>query len=820
MISAIASFGIWPALPLTGFWLIECTRQELRARLPFFTVVSLACVLGIVTWSPVLLTLAMAGIFRPEYVGLAGWLVSLVAITRLRKVFISRISSTLCAWDYLLALGMVAAALLYLGFPTESIVGGWDPGVYANHGIYIANHGRLDIPYPWRRDEEVTFSQAFTGFSGVYQTMPTMTVQFGHLFPIWLAQAFSSFGHHGLFGLNAVFALLSLGIFYGCCRAIVPTNFAVIATLFLAFNPSQIWLARITLTEVFAQLLIWSGLLMMSIALKDKNITIASWAGACLGLAGWVRVDALLVVPVLFFTHFILKVIENSTGKDSIPVWLYFYGTAVPIFALAVGYYAFFSSPYFHHVSRGFKVIGIITLTSFTLLFAATPRILLVINRYLTKKAIMMSIGFILLGILVYGYWIRPVVGPFSVFDSYQFATLCCTRDYRELSFVNLAKYLSPLVLWVAVLGWFLALRGLIQQKRNSHMAVILVVVLSFSVVFLWFPAVNPIHYWAIRRFVPVIIPGFIFYAALGTWSAVNRLPGKLSQFVSAFIVMFLFVFLVRADAPIVDFSEDKGLFLQLQRLAEKLPNNEPILVYGSFPTWTLPLYVAFERRVIPVDFSSEEKREDLRKWIADRTAKQKAMYLLSEDSLGLRGLNSIQEDEVVITRIYSERVVYPLPRRVVRDQTKIRLYKITGTSVKAGYVNVTLGSQTDWGVEESGFHNQEWVENSAVRWTKGSAKLAVPVKKQHLLRKLEINLASTGKEGTRLQVLVNGYELFRGPLPRGEWIKTFDLTDVPSNKLVSIELLSDTFVPKDVIVGSNDPRKLGVCVRSIRLLR
>src|SRR5262249_18836289 len=152
-------------------------------------------------------------------------------------------------------------------------------GVYAAHAMYIARHGRLDVPYPWPEDLRATFADGWDSFSGFYPSPGTMTPQFGHLWTVWLAQAYSSFGSQGLFRLNAVFACLSLIVFYGICTLAMPPPYAVVATLFLGFNASQLWMARITLSEVLTQLLVWSGLLLWSHALREGHRASAYWAG-------------------------------------------------------------------------------------------------------------------------------------------------------------------------------------------------------------------------------------------------------------------------------------------------------------------------------------------------------------------------------------------------------------------------------------------------------------------------------------------------------------------------------------------------------------
>ena len=310
--AAIASCGIWPALPLTGYWLLYRALLAPGTQLHAVTAFALCAAAGVAAWSPALLGAAVAGIYRPAVIGVAGWITTAASIACIGcgAGMAGPLTIASSPWDTVFLGGLLIAAWLYLGFPTECILCENDIGVYANHAIFIARHGRLDIPYPWANEPDAELVRAFRThrtldgsffadhlFPGFFKTGKTLTVQFAHLFPVWLAQAFTSFGPGGLFRLNGVFALLTLGVFYGVCRWLVPAPVAVAATLFLAWNPAQIWTARVTLSEILTQLFIWSGFLVLIQALSYEQTALACWAGGCFGLAALVRCDVFLLAP-------------------------------------------------------------------------------------------------------------------------------------------------------------------------------------------------------------------------------------------------------------------------------------------------------------------------------------------------------------------------------------------------------------------------------------------------------------------------------------------------------------------------------------------
>ena len=134
-------------------------------------------------------------------------------------------------------------------------------------------------------------------------------------------------------------------------------------------------------------------------------------------------------------------------------------------------------------------------------------------------------------------------------------------------------------------------------------------------------------------------------------------------------------------------------------------------------------------------------------------------------------------------------------------------------------YLNMALGHQWVRGVQESGFQAQGWWAKSKRRWTKGAARLVVPIDENRPPQALKVDLASTGPKGTEFTVLVNSGVLFHESLPPGGWSKTFSLAGSSFNQHLTIELLSDTFVPAETTQGSADRRTLGVRVNAITLL-
>jgi hypothetical protein len=138
-------------------------------------------------------------------------------------------------------------------------------------------------------------------------------------------------------------------------------------------------------------------------------------------------------VPLLFLSHLALRIFEESDIRRHDFVWFSLYQTALPVFSLAVYYYAFCSTPYFRALSSLLARLGIASLVALLALLAATPKILRLVRSWFTNKTFRVLICLIVIGLTAYAYWIRPNFIPYAVIN-WLWHPLDGTRNYRDVS--------------------------------------------------------------------------------------------------------------------------------------------------------------------------------------------------------------------------------------------------------------------------------------------------------------------------------------------------------------------------------------------------
>jgi hypothetical protein len=135
---------------------------------------------------------------------------------------------------------------------------------------------------------------------------------------------------------------------------------------------------------------------------------------------------------------------------------------------------------------------------------------------------------------------------------------------------------------------------------------------------------------------------------------------------------------------------------------------------------------------------------------------------------------------------------------------------------------NQPLGCKWVSGVKEEGFRGQDYDrQDQPARWTNGNARLVIPVDRQNPPRALHVKLfpwRPAQASPASLQIIVNRRPLVSEQVPRDTWERTLDLTGIDLGEEMVLEILSDTFIPRDHDGGA-DARAHGVQVLGIRLL-
>ena len=506
-----------------------------------------------------------------------------------------------------LAVWAVAAGWLFFR-PHEYVLGAADAGVYVSLGASIAHEGRIVItdetlaaldpalmpallrPLP---DDPVAAYYLLPGFYVIGAPPGEITPQFYPLHPVWLAVAYglaeataapTAEAIRAALLLNGLWAALGALAVYFTVRQFVGWQAAALALVALSLTALQVWFARYPTTEMLTQFVLWSGLCGLGHWLggDGPGKLWALLAGVSLGLVFLVRVDMLVLLPLLALLVFWLLAGGRRAAAAGTLGWF-----LVPLALLVAHSFAhawFQSRPYFVvHSGLGLRllqvnwaipVVAVLAAVAFLwLLRRSEARFLAGYARY-RRMALGALIGVTLI-VAVYGWFVRPAIGaPVARQDFFSGGSVPLTdhENWRRLGW-----YLSPVGVWLGVAGTCLLI-----WRANRRMVMVLAVGALFAMLYLWSLQANPHQVYAMRRFVPAAVPFLtVAAAALLGWLVGLRRPWPVVAVALAVVWLGGLAWSARGFVSQVD---HRGLTAQLDALDGAFAPDSVLLFHDAVP--------------------------------------------------------------------------------------------------------------------------------------------------------------------------------------------------------------------------------------------
>jgi hypothetical protein len=686
---------------------------------------------------------------------------------------------------------LLVFSLLTFGRPFETIVGGEDAGIYFNTGGQIARSGGIQyvdnglaefgdaaaeaedqgpvrhllLPLDRSRYQFVSW-QRFQGFFLLEDAAPnTVTPQFLHLFPTWLA-LWATFGG----GVGAmVYGSIAFGLLGVVATALLARRlFGPLAGLaagaLLAFNGLQLWFARQTLTEVFLQALLVGGIYAWTVFIeaRDREATaaargaalVAALALGSVALAHAQFVFALLPVAALVAWLWLAR---RWSG-----IYWWFFLPLIIILAHATFHIARYSLGYFegiyHHVWRN----AVRDWEQTTILFLGPALLLLALGlrplraRWLPlvtdARARRAARWLGALGILALGGWlylIRPgIIQPSNLggLNGYIGAPV---PPGPESALVSLGWYLSPVGMLLA--GFGLAL--LVLRDFEERIAAVLCTALPFAVLYLTGTYTQGGYIYSLRRFVPLLAPLLVIliaYAAvrIGPLLAETLRRPHLSRPLrlrGVAPVALLLLFYIATNGRLALHREYDGVLAATGQLAARFGPDDIVIFSGprdETPKLATPLQYLFGRESWVITTNSPNGTV-LDAWISAQEARGRRVHILMSAGGGklflpAHRLTAVERIDVPLLQF--EKLDFQKPFNEQRNLLGYTLYSLQ--PVVAGQsalgtppYTVTAGAGDEFALlspsgTTPGFYNVEYDEKAAdrpYRWTDGEALLRIP---------------------------------------------------------------------------------------------
>jgi hypothetical protein len=409
-----------------------------------------------------------------------------------------------------------------------------DPGVYLVTAKWLSEDRGLYIDGPTGAfEDEEGIRPAGAGFYGA-RGDDGIDAQFAHLTPVIVGVAARIGGDIFLFVTNAMLGGIGLVVVFAAAATLVPARWALIAMSGLAACFPFVYFSRDVYSEPVAMILLFGGFFVWELANVGPHVLLGLVAGSLIGASCAARIDGFIsVIPATaVFSLFIAG--RGAPGEQGPPLRRMGIAALVAMVAVAaLGWFdvRYFSTGYYNDALRprlGSLLVGAVV---------AGPAVVLasrLVWRRNGTRLTPVATGALALATVMagatalYARFIRP--DPSAV-EAAVAAADAPTRPEVNVAAYNqtmawLDWYLGPVVLALGVVGLIaLVWKGLQTQGPRSSL-LFSALVAATTIVYVHDPNISADQVWAMRRFLPLTLPGLLVAAAWVLAQLVRRWRG------------------------------------------------------------------------------------------------------------------------------------------------------------------------------------------------------------------------------------------------------------------------------------------------------
>jgi hypothetical protein len=340
-------------------------------------------------------------------------------------------------------------------------------------------------------------------------------------------------------------------------------------------------------------------------------------------------------------------------------------------------------------------------------------------------------------------------------------------------------------------------------------------------------------HFWMTRRFLPIVLPGALLFAAAAAFSGTGGgwTPTRvLRTGLAAVFVGLLGQHYARAAAPVLPHVEYAGVIPRLESISGKIGDRDLLIVESrgasDVHVLAVPLAYIYVRNVLVLD-SPRPNREAFAAFLEwARTRYERVLFMGG-------GGTSLLSPAWGVVPLISERFTIPeydapadaYPRFVRNKEFDYSLYEITtpGDAASRAPVDLDIGVNDDLYVVR--FHAKEQTEGRTFRWTRARSFVTM-MAIQPSTRQLVLWMNDGGRPPAAppadVTVALDNEPL--GVVRVGTGFKPYTLpipaelaARVSAAGMADLRLTTPVWKPR-LILGTADDRDLGVMVDRVEL--
>ncbi len=506
----------------------------------------------------------------------------------------SRREQIIC--NFLAIAGVLIWIIINFHYSSQNIFVYRDPAIYANTGAWLIKHNNLQIEVASVFGNLPGINGFSNGFGVDILRHGYVFAQGSHLLPLLLGLSARIGGTNFMLGLNSIIGGIALLAIYGFTRLLAKPKWALIVTATLAATLPFIYFSRDSYTEPLAAIFTFGALSLIWYAQVSRQKFLWMLAGLVAGAGCLTRIDGYisLIALGIFFVIMIALAKTKDHKQILFGAIAFITGAILPallgwldVARLSDGYYNT-QRPQIYQEFIGLIAIAVVGIV--VTIICWHTKLLYTIDKLTHKWRAQTAAVIVILIALFFAsrpFWYighGSYLGMISGVQAAAGKTIDGTRNYAEQSAVWLIWYAGPVAIGLGLLGIVIATA---KATINKNLLLIpgLCVVVVTSIIYLNQPSIAPDQIWAIRRFIPVIIPGIVVFGVLGIEWLMSKVNKKIPKLQNSFIAVLIVGALIPPLFISYPFLRAKTYGSQLQQIkqaCQALPDRAAVIWIGE----------------------------------------------------------------------------------------------------------------------------------------------------------------------------------------------------------------------------------------------
>jgi len=518
------------------------------------------------------------------------------------------------------ALGALTLSLAWMAlnvpYASRYLVVSRDPGFLTLEALWLGKHPDPNMPMGSALAVQNSVPGVFASTGAYLPAGGMLHAQGAKLLPGVLALGGWVGGDLAVLSGNLVIGALALLALYGLARRVVGPLWALLPMVALATSVPLGAFSRAAYTEPLTVVLIFGGLTMAWSAFQTRIWWRHALAAAMIGATALARIDGgASVIGLIAGVGLAAAAPLGLRQRRRLQVTVF----AVTFTALAmvgVGYLdlKLHSPGYLADLGRQFILLAVALVATVAASVAiALPRFLDPARRWVLQHRRGLAAGavaaFALLAVTLMSrtLWMAehhtPLGSPYSrlmaALQSREGLPIDASRSYDEQTVAWLSWYYGWPMVVLAFAGLALIARRAVRY-RDPRLLVLFTVIAAPSALYLWRASISADQVWAMRRFLPVTIPGFLL-AATFTVATIWSLRPRWARAVAALLAATIAVFPVFTWGSLFTTVEQSGRWDEIKAVCAAVEGDHVLYVHAGGPTYLATLRTVCDVEVVEI---------------------------------------------------------------------------------------------------------------------------------------------------------------------------------------------------------------------------